>query len=103
MPKAWRSQLSGILARFSAQSVSIRPALGLLLATVKPLSVQKSIRRGNTSSGGRSTTSQRRSPSRSTRMSVRAGSTLLVLGALACASPCCWNCEYVVEPEAGAR
>ena len=40
---------------------------------------------------------------RSTRMSWRPGSTLLVFGALACAWPCCWNCEYVVEPEAGAR
>ena len=62
LPMVLRMKSCGILARFSAQSVSIRPMLAWSTAIRKPLSSQKSRTDPHSLSGVRSTRSQR-SPS----------------------------------------
>ena len=59
----------GILARFSAQSVSMMPRLGWSVTSRKPFSCQKSRTGPHSWSAGRLTTSQRFWPSRSMRTS----------------------------------
>ena len=85
---ALRSQLCGIFARFSAQSVSITPTCGLSTATMKPCSCQNSRSTGHICSTGSFTTSQRWVPARSTWATSTFGST-----------PCSWlrvgrSCAY---------
>ena len=70
-----RSKLCGILARFSAQSVSITPTFGLSTARMNPISCQNSRSTGQTCSGDSLTTSQRCVPARSTRAPSTGGTT----------------------------
>ena len=67
LPSRLRRASWGILARFSAQSVSITPASVISTLTTKPSSCQKSLMTGQTSWAGMSTTSQRWLPARSIR------------------------------------
>jgi hypothetical protein len=76
-----RMKSCGILARFSAQSVSMMPRLGWSCTSRKPLSCQKSRTGCHSWSAGRLTTSQRWLPARSMRTSptvVAAVGTLVV-------------------------
>ncbi len=81
----------GILARFSAQSVSITPASGMLTAIRKPFSCQKSRTSGHSFSGGSFTTSQRCDPARSTRIFSFVGKTPVWMGPVfACCARSDW-------------
>jgi len=82
-----RIQLSGILARFSAHSVSTTPASGISRAMSRPFSCQKVFTSGQSLSGGSFTTSQRWSPARSTRMPSTDGSTAVAPGSGCCERP----------------
>ena len=63
---------SGILARFSAQPVSMTPVWALSTSSVKPRSVQKALMGSQSCSGLRDVTSQRCWPWRSIRKSPSA-------------------------------
>ena len=81
----------GILARFSAQSVSITPVSGTSTAIRKPFSCQKSRTSGQTFSGGMGTTSQRCVPARSICMFWIVGSTPeTALPVFACCARSAW-------------
>ena len=65
LPKVRRIMSCGILARFSAQSVSMMPMSGESVTRMKPLLVQNSRSGSQTLSAGLATTSQRWLPWRS--------------------------------------
>ena len=86
-----RTQSCGILARFSAQSVSITPASGRLTDIRKPFSCQKSRTSGQSFSGASATTNQRGVPARSTRIFSIDGSTpVWIVPVLACCARSAW-------------
>ncbi|MCY1543606.1 hypothetical protein D9M68_794310 [compost metagenome] len=91
-----RMKSCGILARFSAQSVSMMPSFSWSSSSTKPFSFQKSPTGVHSCSAGRFTTSQRWLPARSMRTSPTEDTA--VMPGVTAAWAACWPLAVTAVP-----